>query len=377
MSNDLIADNTGLVYCKDAFVGSCLISANNGELFMITAGHVFYGKDFKAKVNLKDWTVIDNKNIAHTVLEVVGDVNFAKKHDIVWVKLICHSNLNGFKPIRFCTVPRNPVYSFLFRGKYEYAKDLVTHTNITYASKSANPSWFNCNIDRAKLTNSDYKSGSDWLGGWSGSGLVIANHDDLICFGVMVEIPENGNTSQLTFASISILKETGFQPEIEDSQMFDLDKVFNAKSLNEIIRTVDEKVIDEWQANTKNNLPLNLINTKLTKLYPPKTFEENRRRIIKGIVAGKSYVSTILGRHEQLKELYENARNVYDLKDKTFYVSDRSQARKQLNELQKEYDQFMGAQLHEKLAPAEIKILGVYDVYDWISKCSLDFLIDD
>ena len=378
MSNDLVADNTGLIYCNGIFTGSCIVFPWNKELYMITAGHVIYGKDFKRVINCENWSIVDNKKTSHGVIEVIGDKAFAKEHDIVLVKLQCKSELKRFNPVRFSTTSRNPQLSFLFRGKFELGEEAATHTNITYNSihhKKVN--WFNCDIERAKLTNDVYKSGSDWLSGWSGSGLFLANHSVLVCSGVMVEIPEGGNNSQIVFSSISALKELGFEPEIEDSKFYDVDKTLNAKSLNELLKAVDEKVIDEWEKNTKNNIPLELINRKLGNLYTAETFVEHRRQIIKGLLAGQTYVATTLQKQEQIKELYDNSRNVYDLVDKKFYVRNSAEARGQLNSLQKEYEKFMEEQLKDKLSPAEIKILGIYDVYDWISKCSLDFLKDE
>ena len=377
MSNDQVSHNTGLIYFNENFTGSGVFYPWDKELYFITAGHVIYGKDFVREFDPKYWCVRDDNDIPHQVLELNGDTIFAKTHDIVLLKLECSTKLSNFNKVRFCTPPRNPQHSLLFRGKYEQAQESATHTGITYNSSHKNSNWFNCDIDRAKLTNNDFKSGSDWLGGWSGSGLFLANHSELICSGVMVEVPAKGNLSQLIFSSVAILAELGFQPEIEDSKIYDSDKIFNAKSLTAILDGVDDKSILEWEINTENNEPLELIDRKLDKLYPKDSFREHKTQVIKGLLTGKTYLATELSKQEQILEIYNQTRKVFDLQNKRFYVNSRAEARKELNGLQKEYEAVIEEQLKGKLAPAEIKMLGIYDVYDWISKCSLDFLKDE
>lgn len=375
MSFDHIHKTTGFIHKNNSFVGSSILFPWKGGLCAITAGHNFYGKDFEHKPNTDEWQVADNLGNNHPVIDIVGDVEFAKAHDIVLVKLDCQSELTDFFCPKFCGIPKNPKHSLLFRGRYKGSATAVTRKKISYNSTMVNPGHhFLCDIDKALLMNDSYKSGSDWLGGWSGSGLFIDHHTELICAGILCEIPNKGNDGQLLFSSVLALYAQGIDLEIIPAAELDFDRSLNTASLGAILRSVDEQAITEWETTNQDSPQLGFLNRKLNEVYPEQAVEYNKRRIIKQLLTGKSYLAAELSKNEHLMELYKNAYQVYDLESKQFYVDSKQSALARLTAIKKEYEKYLSETIGRDFSATDVKLLASYGVSEWIADCSLDFL---
>jgi hypothetical protein len=378
MSAASLNNTTGLIYKNDAFVGSSVLFPWQNELLCLTAGHNMYGRNFDRGPNLREWKVIDHQGISHPVTQLIGDCEFASKHDIMLLKLDCQSTLNEFFCPKFCTIPQNPSHSLLFRGKYEASKTIVTHRKLYFNSLCIGfGHQFLCAFERALLTNNTYSSGSDWLQGWSGSGLFIDNHKELICAGIMIEIPNKGDDGQLQFTSVSALAQLGINLELMPSTELDFDKTLSKTSLTAIFETVDEQAISDWENNGLHKPQLEFINDKLPKVYPENNLSVNKRRIIKQLLLGKSYLMTELKKNEQLFSQYKNAYNVYNLEDKQVYVNNRPEALAALTKIKEDYEKYLSNSIGDEFSVSDVKLLAFYGVSKWISDCSLSFLADE
>lgn len=369
---------TGLVMNGQAFVGSSVLFPWQDELLCLTAGHNLYGRQFDREPLLSDWRVTDHRQVSHPVTELIGNQAFAAEHDIMLLKLDCQSDMNNFSCPKFCTIPKNPRHSLSFRGKYEASQNIVTQRKISYAELCPGTNHqFLCSIDRALLTNDNYASGSDWLKGWSGSGLFLDHPHDLICTGVMIEIPNKGNDGQLQFTSVSAIAALGIDLQLLDSVDLDYDQRLNATSLTAIFDAIDEKTVSEWENNGQHKPQLEFINSKLPKIYPDNKLAVNKQRIIKQLLVGKAYLATELRRNEQLFNKYKGAYNVYQLEDKQFYVNSRPEALKTLTQIKEGYETYLTDSLGRSFSVQDIKLLAFYGVSEWIADCSLSFLADE
>jgi len=375
MSFAQINNTTGFVQKNNSFIGSSVMFPWKGELCAITAGHNFYGKDFDQQPDMVEWQITDYNGQSHPVIEILGDVEFAKAHDIVFVKVDCQSNLMEFICPKFCGIPKNPKHSLLFRGRYKASDSAVTRKKITYNTNVGDLSHhFLCDIEKALLMNDVYKSGSDWLGGWSGSGLFIDNHSELICAGIMCEIPNKGNDAQLLFASVLALNEIGVDLEIIPASELDFDRRLNTASLDAILQSVDENAVNKWETENQDSPQLMFLNRKLNEVYPEQLVQFNKRRIIKQLLNGKSYLAAELSKNEQLLQLYKNAYRVYDLESKQVYVDNKQEARAGLTAIKKDYETYLSQSIGQEFSATDVKLLAAYGVSEWIADCSLDFL---
>lgn len=369
---------TGLILQNKQFVGSSVLFPWEKELLCLTAGHNLYGKNFDREPNLQDWEVQDHDGILHPVTFLMGDVEFAKKHDIILLKLDCKSSLDGFHCPKFCTIPQNPRHSLLFRGKYKTSTTIVTHRKLSFASLCAGLDHkFLCDIDKGLLMNNTFKSGSDWLEGWSGSGLFMDNHTELICAGIMIEIPNKGDDGQLQFTSVSAIEMLGINLKLFNSSDLDYDKLFSSTSLTDIIDSADEAAIIEWEKSELNKPQLEFINDKLPKVYPQDQLNMNKRRVIKQLLVGKTYLVTELEKNEQLFRQYKDVYNVYDLEDKQVYVNGKREAKEALAKITEDYEKYLRESIGAHFSVSDIKLLALYGISEWITDCSLSFLADE
>ncbi|MFD2938494.1 hypothetical protein [Flavobacterium sp.] len=378
MSISNLNTTTGLIHKDGKFIGSSVIFPWKEDLLCLTASHNLFGKNFDQTPVLKNWNVVDHTGLAHPVIELVGNQELAKEHDITIFKLDCKSDLASFICPKFCTIPKNPTHSLMFRGKYESSKTSVTHKKLYFNSDCEKINYhFLCSVDKSLLSNNTYSAGSDWLGGWSGSGLFIENHTELICAGVMTEIPNKGDDGQIQFVSVSALsalKILGIELPIMDSEELNFDSTLSLRSLEAIFDAIDEDAITEWENNDLNKPQLKYINSKLPNVYAEDQLEKNKRHIIKKLLLGKAYITTELRNNEQLFTLYKNAYKVYDLEDKNIYANDKREARLGVTNIKNEYENYLRECLGSVFSPSDVKLLAFYGISEWIADCSLSIL---
>ncbi|WET03358.1 hypothetical protein P0R33_03265 [Flavobacterium sp. YJ01] len=378
MNTPNINTTTGLIHKDGKFIGSSVIFPWNGDLLCLTASHNLFGKKFDQSPDLQKWNVVDHTGLAHPILELVGNHDLAKEHDIIILKLDCKSALANFTCPKFCSIPKNPAHSLMFRGKYESSKTSVTHKKLTFNTDCDKITYhFLCDVDKVLLTNNTYSSGSDWLGGWSGSGLFIENHTELVCAGVMTEIPNKGDDGQIQFVSVnalSALNILGIELPIMDSEELNFDPTLNASSLEAIFDAIDEDAITEWENNDLNKPQLKYINDKLPNIYPEDQLEKNKRHIIKKLLLGKAYITVELRNNEQLFTLYKKAYRVYDLEDKNIYANNKMEARLGVSNIKNEYESYLQNCLGSVFSASDVKLLAFYGISEWIADCSLSIL---
>ncbi|MGE8536941.1 MAG: hypothetical protein ACN6OJ_20365 [Chryseobacterium sp.] len=365
----------GLLMKNGSFVGCSVVFPLDGEFLCLTAGHNIYGKNFDQIFDINVWKVEDHLGIKHAIKECICDVNFAKEHDIVILRLKCGSDLQSFHCPEFYSIPINPAHSFTFRAKYEQSKTVVTQRHLQFNSLCTESDFkFFCTIEKALLMNNDYKSGSDWLGGWSGSGLFLDNHHQLICFGVMTDIPNKGNDGQLKFTSISALDKLNINFNIRAASHLDLEKKLLASSINAIFDQTDDEAISKWTEDKINKPQLEYINTKLAKAYNDNRLDLMRKNTIKKLIIGRTFLSTELKKHETIFNQYTKAYNAYALEDLEIVANNRKEANAGIKKIKETYEVYLLSCLEGILGIDDIKILANYGISDWIANCSLSFL---
>lgn len=366
---------TGFLMKNGTFIGSSVIFPYEGDFLCLTAGHNLYGRNFDDKVILTEWSVIDHIGISHSVSECIGDANFAREHDIIVLKLNCCSDLKQFHSPQFYTIPKNPAHSFAFRGRYEASNLAVTQPDLRFINIcQSNKHKFFCKIDKNLLMNSDYKSGNDWLSGWSGSGLFLDNPTELMCFGVMIEIPNKGDDGQLKFTSVSAIKELEINLKINNSSELDFNKNLREKAIKLIFEQADDEAIRGWEMEAGNKPQLEFIEEKLQKVYTGEKLVTMKRNTIKKLMIGSTFLYSELRKQENIYEKYDNANKAYALEDLDIIANDRTEANQGLKNITTDYKAYLSESLNDLLEPEEIRILSSYGISEWISNCSLSFI---
>lgn len=369
---------TGLLMKNGIFVGSSVIFPYEGDFLCLTAGHNLYGRNFNNPVDLKEWKVVDHNGQNHDVTECIGNAVFAKEHDIIILKLKCSTDLLNYHCPTFYTIPKNPAHSFLFRGKYQTSFLPVTQKDLSFIEIcQTNEHKFYCKIDKNLLMNSDYKSGNDWLAGWSGSGLFLDNPNRLLCFGVMIEIPNKGDDGQLKFTSVSAVEKLNIKLNVLNSAQLDFDSDIRAKAINLIFDQTDDEAIREWELDSGNKPQLAFIEDKLQKVYSGEKFVRMKRHTIRKLMVGRAFLYSELRKQNNIYERYRNANSAFALEDLDIIANNRKEANDGLKSITEDYEKYLNGCLKKVLEPDEIRILSSYGISEWISNCSLSFIKDE
>lgn len=366
----------GYVTFNTNHVGCAVLFCKGAIVYAISAGHNIYGTEFKDEPDLTKLKVSDNIGIEHCIVKIFGDAQFAAKYDIVCLELDCQA-LDSFVTPKFSSIPRNPIHSLCFKARRSNNVDPTLYRKIVYHGNAKTEHQFLCSIEKPLLMNYEFKSGSAWLGGWSGCGLFYEHESELICAGIMIEIPNKGDDGQLMFTSISVLSEANFELEIYDSGELDFDLRFTGESLTRILNEVTNDSIKEWENQNPNSPQLTLVNRKVNEIYPIQNVEFQKKRILKSLLIGKSYLTNDLIKQEHLYDLYDKQFKTYGLSDMQFYVDSKPEALSRFQAITKEYDLFLKNALKDTFCESDIRTLVVYGISEWISICSIDFMKDE
>jgi len=231
MFSEEVKKTTAALLKGDRFIGSGVAFIQGDALWVLTAAHNIYGKDFDKEFVCKEWSVEDYEGNRHAINWVNTDFAFSKTNDIALLKLTVSTSLNKFNNVHFAPRPENTIPEFFFRGRYGQKSDPVNKGSVIFQENSGSNSYhFFGSIDKDHLIDRDFSAGSDWLGGCSGSGLFLMGRDDIVCCGVLLEIPDKGDNGQLLFCSVSLLPSLGLNISFLPLSVYDFNPdAFTAK----------------------------------------------------------------------------------------------------------------------------------------------------
>lgn len=223
MFSEEIKKTTAALHNAGKFIGSGVVFCYQDDLYVLTAAHNIYGKSFDQNFICGDWSVEDYEGQHHSIVAVNDDSGFSKKQDVALLKLQRAENLDKFVTPHFAARPGNITPEFFFRGRYGQKPEPVNKGGIHFQEiYQSSPYQFLGTIDKKQLVNSNFSAGSDWLGGCSGSGLFMAGRADIICSGVLLEIPDKGDNGQLLFCSVEVLPVLGLNIKILPPAIYDV-----------------------------------------------------------------------------------------------------------------------------------------------------------
>lgn len=231
MFSEEIKKTTAALLHQGKFIGTGTVFLFEGNLYVLTAAHNVYGNDFNSKFLVDEWTIEDYEGEQHKIISVNKDEDFSKLHDVALLTINCGTSLTKFTSIHFAPRPTADVQDFFFRGRYGNKPDPVNKGGIRFQEVyKKSPYQFLGTIDKEQLIDHNYSTGNDWLGGCSGSGLFMSDRDEIICCGILLEIPDKGDNGQLHFCSTEVLPSLGITPDLLTAQAYVFDpKTFSDK----------------------------------------------------------------------------------------------------------------------------------------------------
>lgn len=249
MFSEQIKKTTAALFKNEKFTGSGVIFMENGKLYVLTAAHVLYGKEFDQDFVDTEWQIEDKYGVRHLVRAVNKDVGFSKTNDIALIEADFIGDLSPYHSLRFGLRPDDSHADFFFRGRYgrkeQPVNKGVVHFQENYQDE---PFRFLGSIAKEQLLNSNFAAGNEWLAGCSGSGLFLASGSDIICSGILLEIPDKGDNGQLLFCSAEALTGLGLNVNFLPKEVYrhQLDRFstdwFNEK-LEVAIRDLDKRYV--------------------------------------------------------------------------------------------------------------------------------------
>jgi len=206
MLSEQIKRTTVSLHCNNGFIGSGVIFVRGTVVYVVTAGHNIYGSKRDKPFTNADWLVEDYSGTLHPVESIDDNEDFSKTYDIALLKIRFMSDPAVLPTVHFAPRPHLSSTEFFFRGKYGVKKEPVSKGVVHFQENyKDDPYRFLGSINKEQLINSIYLTGNDWLKGCSGSGLFLHHNTEIICCGVLLEIPDKGDNGQLLFCSLNAL----------------------------------------------------------------------------------------------------------------------------------------------------------------------------
>lgn len=370
-----IQNTTAFIYYDNNFVSSAVVFKYGSSVYTITAGHSIYGQNFDEEKD-KNRIKVQISNIDYNVSIVLGSAKFAREHDIEILKIDCNSE--SIENIQFTSSPVNSLHSLIFRGKNGESSTINNVRKNYFDECKINTTKYKIDCNKDNLRDNLDNYGSDWLGGFSGSGLFYEDKEKIFCCGIVVEIIDKGNFGKILCASIPPLQELMPELVLVDNNIFDMEENLTNISLAKIIDETNIDSVKEWENSEENNIRLKFINEKFPNLYPPEQIEQEKCNLIKRFKVGLEYIHNELSQLENLKRKYDDAYKVFTLEDKTIYANSKQDARKELDLIKSKYEKYLTDSLQSKgFDTPTITLLKEYAISEWISDCSVSIIKDE
>jgi len=224
MFSEEIKKTTAALHHQGNFIGTGTVFIFEDKLYVLTAAHNIYGNDFDLEFIAEEWIFEDYEGIHHQIVSINADYDFSKLHDVALLTINCNGLIDKFNSIHFAPRPNCGVQEFFFRGRYGSKSDPVNKGGIKFQEVyQKSPFQFLATIDKDQLIDHNFSAGNDWLSGCSGSGLFLSDRDEIICCGLLLEIPDKGDNGQLHFCSAEVLPLLGITPTFLTAQAYQFD----------------------------------------------------------------------------------------------------------------------------------------------------------
>ena len=379
MFRDDLPQYTAYVSFDGNFQGCGVIYKHQGVLFLITAGHNCFGKDFKRSCSPANLSVLGENKCNYSVEEIVGEMSVIKEIDMVLLKLIpentqnCHDKYQSpsLKAAHYSDGP------YVKRVNISLKDEAWNVYPLMYDAVVPQREWlFSVDIDDKFLYAGNGTYGPNALGGISGSGLYLEtdfSKNQRTLVGIVIEVRKNNLINKVRCSCIGNLKR--LLPDVSISDVYETGNVADAIDflLEEISsKHTEDAVIEHIKENRDSSGIQNLIR-KTSLVYPVRRLEAEQVRIMRNLLNGKVIFQERVMKQQVVKALYGKAIEAFRGRSQTFiYSKSPADSKQHWDLLNSVLINLLQDGLKDTLSKADIEILGNYTFSDFINNCTID-----
>jgi|GEM_PF-2796539 len=357
-------DYTATLLNKDGEIKSNgAIFRNSDKVYFVTAGHAIYGIEFELTPDINDLIIRSEKGADFTIKQLISDLTFSKKFELSLIELNCSDDISVFQTLLISSIPKDDKVDLFFRGNASSSAKKYTYKNkLKFSDTDPTEEYrFDLSIDQNLLINDKDQHGSAWMTGFSGSMLFSDKTIVLCALGVLIEIPNNGNYSQIKFTGLEPLRQ--LLPEIKCISYKEIQNQFKKKNnLSEeelqlfkftfnVENYIEREVLEKEESSNKN---ISLSYFQLGNI------EKLNTRFLKDEIKNHDIINLIgnpgIGKTTELKKITIDITNSIssDYLARYYHINNFT--------IQDQFDDFIG---YEKFKDID-KVLFVFDGIDEI-----------
>ncbi len=350
----------------DVYLGSGTLVRVNGVFYILTARHCVFDDDENELCTSK--IIVKSEHYGEIKLDILTVKR--PELDAVLLKVSDYVELKDYPEILYTDDITFPSLQFCFRGK---PKSVSGKLNTVY----------NCSINGRDKINSvidveipiqyytDHKggTGAEVLDGYSGSGLVIANHKQLYYCAIVCSVSDD-NFCGVECISISDIAASSGLP-------FDIIKDLPCTSeivqmdVKRLRKEITEQIINS--ADDTNNIAVKNLKRKMD-LFLPGWGKEDLEQFLSDMLTWDILYKDKVRGNAVFKNLIDESKDALSAGNKKYIVNSSSEGNRSFHNIKSEFRDIVSSFLEEHtMWKKYVTTVSNGEVAKYLANCNLDF----
>ncbi|GEM_PF-4030226 len=189
--------------------GNGLLISLDNSFYCVTAAHCLYGDKFNEEPNLQQYSFQVNSHQFSIESAFDPKINY-DLYDVCVLKIIPSKEIadqESFPQVQLNDDKLNSLDELVYRGVAPNKSESPSNRFVLFDELEEGSEYrFRCEIDKKHLESFDGITGSEWLRGLSGSPVFISNKDNTHSVGIIIEVPDDGESGKIVYAGLSPLR---------------------------------------------------------------------------------------------------------------------------------------------------------------------------
>ncbi|WP_269520777.1 hypothetical protein [Alteromonas sp. BMJM2] len=346
-------------------LGSGTLLRIRNDFYVLTAAHCLFDNE---TLEL-DSSVLKINNKEYGQINLVKQVLVNPSVDAIFLKVSPEQVFKGFPDILFTDDYLFPSLYFCFRGKPKTPSgNSYTVYNCSVNGRGDN-GLINLSIPSPFYTDFKGETGAGVLDGFSGSGLIIENHQQLY-FCAMVHSVSEDNFCGVDCIAISDIEKVcpvemdivEDLPDTSETVQFDVDKL-RREITKEIIKSAEDS----------DNVAVKNLKRKMDLFSPDWDQEELENFISDMLTWDVLYKEKVKG-NSNFEKLINESKVVLSAGNKKYIVNSSAEGNKYFHEIRKEFREIVKSFLEKHDAWSRyINTVSNGEIAKYLANCNLDF----
>lgn len=346
-------------------LGSGTILRIRNDYYVLTAAHCIFDDE---TLEVDSSTIkVNNKEYGQVYL--ANEIVLKPAIDAIFLRVSPKQDFKDFPEIFFTDDYLFPSLYFCFRGKPKSPSGNSYTVNNCSVNGRGNNGLINLSIPSPYYTDFKGETGQGVLDGFSGSGVIIENHQQLY-FCAMVHSVSDDNFCGVDCITISEIEKVcpvemdvvKDLPDTAESVQFDVDKL-RRNITKEIIRSAEDS----------DNVAIKNLKRKMD-LFSPNWEQDELENFVSDMLTWDALYKDKVKGNSSFEKLINESKVVLSAGNKKYFVSSSAEGNRYFHEIRKEFREIVKGFLEQHEAWSRyVNTISNGEIAKYLANCNLDF----